>query len=84
MTHSIAALSADITIGRTTMAEENPVEFDCELLNETAKAWKVEIQLTSKKKKHLWVAKSQAELVANKKGAKITIAYWLANKEGLL
>ncbi len=66
------------------MAEQEPIEFDCELTNETPKAYKVKIFVTAKKSKELWLPKSQVELVANRKGSKVTVPHWLAEKDGLL
>lgn len=66
------------------MANDETVELDCELINETPKAYKIKVQLTAKKSKELWVPKSQSTLVSNKKGTKITISNWIAEKEGLL
>lgn len=64
--------------------EQETIELDCELLNETTKAYKVEIFLAKNKRKQLWVPKSQSDLVANKNGSKITLPQWLAEKENLV
>lgn len=66
------------------MDNDETVELDCELLNETPKAYKINVMLTAKKSKELWVPKSQSTLVSNRKGNKITLPQWIAEKEGLL
>lgn len=66
------------------MTKDETVELDCELLNETPKAFQIEVMLSTKKKKTLWVGKSVAEVVGNKKGTKVTMPQWLAEKEGLV
>lgn len=66
------------------MSKDETVEFDCELLNETPKAFRIKIQVTAKKSKELWVGKSVAEVNGSKKGTKVSMPQWLAEKEGLL
>lgn len=63
--------------------EKERVELDCVLVNETDKAFKVEI-MVGKKTKTFWFPKSQSEVIANRKGSKLMLAHWLAEKEGLL
>lgn len=66
------------------MKDKETIELDCELLNETAKAYKVEIFLPKNKRKQLWVPKSQSEVSSSKNGTKVTIPTWLAEKENLV
>lgn len=59
------------------------VEFDCVMLNETPKAFKIEL-LIGKKKREQWVPKSISEVTGTKKGMKIHIQRWFCEKENLL
>ena len=59
------------------------VELDCELLNETPKAYRVRL-LCGKKYRDIWAGKTVSEVIANSKGTKLMIQRWLAEKEGLL
>lgn len=60
------------------------VEFDCELLNETPKAYKVAVMLAKNKTKTFWAGKTIAEVFSNKNCSKLSIQRWVAEKEGLL
>jgi hypothetical protein len=60
------------------------IEFDCELLNETPKAYKVCVMLSRNKQKEFWAGKTIAEVISNKNGTKLSIQRWVAEKEGLL
>lgn len=60
------------------------IEFDCEVLNETEKAYKIELLLAKKKKKQTWVPKSISEMNQGKKTSQIGIQRWFCEKEGLL
>lgn len=63
---------------------EDHVEFDCEIINETPKAFKLKIMITSKKSKELWLPKSQVTVAGNKKGTNVVVPKWLAEKNELI
>lgn len=66
------------------MSKDEKIEFDCVIVNETSKAFKLEIMITSKKSKTIWFGKTVVTVIGNSKGTKATIPQWLAEKEGLL
>lgn len=75
---------AEIMIGAMMMNKNNEkITLDCELINESHKAYKIEV-LVGKKRKQCWVGKSVAEVIGDRKGTKVTLPQWLAEKEELV
>lgn len=60
---------------------DEPVTIDCEVIDESPKAYKIEV-LVGKNRKACWIAKSISEM--SRKKDSIEVPSWLAEKEGLL
>lgn len=69
------------------MAKEDSkelIEFECELIAETEKAYRIRLLLAKKKVKELWVPKSLSEMNEGSKQSQIGIQRWFCEKENLL
>jgi hypothetical protein len=64
------------------MRDTDRMTFDCLLVDESRKAYKVKLSVLGRTKT-LWVGKSLGEVVHGSMGARITVPRWLAEREGM-